>query len=108
MEGLTLLNYQVICTPDGIQALDHLQRQSASVDLVLSDVVMPEMGGVALLRAIRSQGLTVPVIFMTGHPLQNELDKLLEDGLNAWLMKPPRLKQLATLIAQSLDNKSNN
>jgi CheY-like chemotaxis protein len=63
MEGLTLLNYTVICTSDGTQALDHLQRHPGSVDLVLSDVVMPEMGGIALLRALRSAGSTVPVIF---------------------------------------------
>jgi two-component system cell cycle sensor histidine kinase/response regulator CckA len=104
MEGLTLLNYRVICTSDGAEALAQLQQKPGSVDLVLSDVVMPEMGGIALLRAIRSGGSPIPVIFMTGHPLQSELDKMLEEGLNAWLMKPPRLRHLATLIAQSLSN----
>jgi CheY-like chemotaxis protein len=104
MEGLTLLNYSVICTSDGVEALNQLQQRPGSVDLVLSDVVMPEMGGIALLRALRSGGSSIPVIFMTGHPLQSELDKLLKEGLNAWLMKPPRLRHLATLIAQSLSN----
>ena len=104
MEGLTLLNYRVICTSDGLEALKQLQQQPGSIDLVLSDVVMPEMGGIALLRAIRSGGSLIPVILMTGHPLQNELDSLLKEGLNAWLLKPPRLKHLATLIAQSLSN----
>jgi len=105
MEGLTLLNYQVVCTADGLEALNYLRENPGGVDLVLSDVVMPEMGGIALLRAIRSSGWTAPVIFMTGHPLQNELDTLLAEGLNAWLMKPPRLKHLATLIAQSLSKR---
>jgi CheY-like chemotaxis protein len=63
---------------------------------------MPEMGGVALLRSIRENGLTIPVVFMTGHPMQAELEKLKEDGLAAWLFKPPRLKQLAMLIEQVL------
>jgi CheY-like chemotaxis protein len=107
MEGLTLLNYRVICTSDGLEALNQLQQQPGRVNLVLSDVVMPEMGGIALLRAIRSGGSSIPVIFMTGHPLQSELDKLSKEGLNAWLMKPPRLKHLATLIAQSLNNVPN-
>ena len=56
MEGLTLLNYHVICSSDGLEALNQIQQQPGSVDLVLSDVVMPEMGGIALLRAIRSGG----------------------------------------------------
>jgi two-component system cell cycle sensor histidine kinase/response regulator CckA len=104
MEGLTLLNYRVLCTSDGLEALKQLQQQSSCIDLVLSDVVMPEMGGIALLRAIRLGGSSIPVILMTGHPLQSELDDLFKEGLNAWLMKPPRLKHLATLIAQSLSN----
>jgi two-component system, cell cycle sensor histidine kinase and response regulator CckA len=104
MEGLTLLNYRVICSTDGLEALNQLQQQPGRVDLILSDVVMPEMGGIALFRAIRSGGSPIPIILMTGHPLQNELDNLLKEGLNAWLMKPPRLKHLATLIAQALSN----
>ena len=39
---------------------------------------------------------------MTGHPLQNELDDLLENGLTAWFSKPPRLKHLAKLIGETL------
>jgi two-component system cell cycle sensor histidine kinase/response regulator CckA len=102
MEGLTLLNYHVICTADGEEAYQLLHQEPGSIDLILSDVVMPQMGGIALLRTIRQEGLSLPVILMTGHPLQNELDRMLQDGLTAWLLKPPRLKILAKLIAQSL------
>lgn len=102
MEGLSLLNYQVICTSDGLEALTFLHNHPDQVDLILSDVVMPEMGGIPLLRSLRQEGSEIPVILMTGHPLQNELEKMLEDGLTAWLLKPPRLKQLARLIGETL------
>jgi DNA-binding NtrC family response regulator len=68
----------------------------------LSDVVMPEMGGIELLRSIRSQGLQIPVILMTGHPLQEEISGLQDLRLTAWMQKPPRLKQLSQIIAQAL------
>ena len=101
-EGLSLLNYQVVPVQNGREGLDCLVKTTPRIDLVLSDVVMPEMGGVALFQAMRAQGISVPVILMTGHPMQDELEKLREQGLIAWILKPPRLKQLATLIAQTI------
>jgi len=102
MEGLSLLNYHVICTSDGLEASRYLEEHSQDVDLVLSDVVMPQMGGVPLLQKIRQAGLRIPVILMTGHPLKNELEDALADDLTAWLPKTPRLKQLAKMIGESL------
>jgi signal transduction histidine kinase/DNA-binding response OmpR family regulator len=101
-DGLTLINYQVVVASDGLQALSYLNEHPNTVRLVLSDVVMPEMGGIELLRAIRSQGLNIPVVLMTGHPLQEEIAGLKNSGLTAWMQKPPRLKQLSHIIAQAL------
>lgn len=101
-DGLTLINYHVVAAIDGIQALSYLNEHPHEVKLVLSDVVMPEMGGIELLRAIRSQGMQIPVILMTGHPLQEEISGLQDLGLTAWMQKPPRLKNLSQIIAQAL------
>ena len=101
-DGLTLINYHVIAAIDGAQALSYLNEHPQEVKLVLSDVVMPEMGGIELLRTIRSQGLQIPVILMTGHPLQEEISGIQDLELTAWMQKPPRLKQLSQIIAQAL------
>jgi DNA-binding NtrC family response regulator len=101
-DGLTLINYHVVAAIDGVQALSYLNEHPEEVKLVLSDVVMPEMGGIELLRSIRSQGLQIPVILMTGHPLQEEISGLQDLRLTAWMQKPPRLKQLSQIIAQAL------
>jgi signal transduction histidine kinase/DNA-binding response OmpR family regulator len=101
-DGLTLINYQVQVASDGLQALNYLNDHPGEIHLVLSDVVMPEMGGIELLHAIRDRGLKIPVILMTGHPLQDEHKNLKDAGLTAWMQKPPRLKQLSHIIAQAL------
>jgi DNA-binding NtrC family response regulator len=101
-DGLTLINYQVITAPDGVRAFNYLNEHPDQVRLVLSDVVMPEMGGIELLRTIREHGLSIPVILMTGHPLQDEMTALQDVELTAWIQKPPRLKQLSHIIAQAL------
>jgi two-component system, cell cycle sensor histidine kinase and response regulator CckA len=101
-DGLSLINYQVIVATDGTQALSYLNEHPNEIKLVLSDVVMPEMGGIELLRAIRAQGLQIPVVLMTGHPLQEEISGLQDLGLTAWMQKPPRLKHLSQIISQAL------
>ena len=69
---------------------------------MLSDVVMPGMGGVALLHALRQRGLAVPVVMLTGHPLEEEMESLRAQGMSDWLPKPPSLERLAEVVAQAL------
>jgi signal transduction histidine kinase/CheY-like chemotaxis protein len=65
--------YRVLTASDGEEALALLRRGDVTFDLVLTDVVMPRLGGVELARAIRAQH-DVPVIFMSGfHEQQAEL-----------------------------------
>ncbi|MCB8943505.1 MAG: PAS domain S-box protein [Ardenticatenaceae bacterium] len=101
-DSLTLLNYVVLEARNGREALHILAQQANQIDLILSDVVMPEMGGVALLHAIRQQNLPIPVILLTGHPLNRELEDLQSLGLAGWLLKPPHLADLSDLLAQVL------
>jgi two-component system cell cycle sensor histidine kinase/response regulator CckA len=106
-ESLELLNYRALEASNGREALEQLDRHGREVALVLSDVVMPEMGGIALLHALGQRDLTVRVVLLTGHPLENELESLREQGADSllvdWLPKPPSLEQLAEVIARGLD-----
>jgi len=63
---------------------------------------MPVMGGVALFHTLRERGWQIPVVLLTGHPMDEELDELQAQGLNAWLPKPPRLEHLAQAMADAL------
>jgi two-component system cell cycle sensor histidine kinase/response regulator CckA len=100
---LELLNYRVLEAADGREALDILEGRAGEVSLVLSDLVMPEMGGQALFHALRQRGLALPVVMLSGHPLENELEDLQAQGLAGWLLKPPDLEQLAQLLARALN-----
>ncbi len=110
VESLELLNYRALEAADGRGALAILERHDddpstgsgQGVVLVLSDVVMPGMGGVALLHALRQMGLAVPVVMLTGHSLERELEELRSQGMSDWLPKPPSLEQLAQVVARAL------
>ena len=120
VDSLELLNYRTLEAADGQEALAILERQtsedfgelsravsedfrSLGVALVLSDVVMPGMGGVALFHALRQTNLAVKVVLMTGHPLVKDMESLRTQGLSDWLPKPPSLEQLAQVVARVLE-----
>lgn len=103
---LEMLNYQTLQTASGREALAVLEQHANGIALVLSDLVMPEMGGQALLHAMRQRGLTLPVVILSGHPMESELEELQAMGLAGWMLKPPSVRPLAELLAQVLHQES--
>ncbi len=102
VESLKQLNYQTIEAANGHDALTILELDSSKIALIMSDVVMPGIGGIGLFHALKQQGSKIPIIMVTGHPMQEELENLKAQGLNNWLLKPPSLEQLAKVISQAL------
>jgi two-component system cell cycle sensor histidine kinase/response regulator CckA len=106
VDSLRLLNYRVLEVSNGQEALEMLEQREGEVALVLSDVVMPRMSGIALLHALRERGLTVHVVMLSGHPVEREMEGLQAKGMVDWLPKPPRLEQLAEAVARALGTDS--
>ncbi len=109
-DSLELLNYQVLVAANGYEALALLEQPGEHVSLVLSDLVMPDMGGIALLHALRERELEVPVVILTGHPMEKELEDLQAQGITPlvdWLFKPLNLEQLARVIAKAIKSTEN-
>jgi CheY-like chemotaxis protein len=111
VDTLELLNYRALEAANGREALEILERQTLEVSedfqsleiaLVLSDVVMPEMGGIALFHVLKQRYSAIRVVLLTGHPMEEELETLRAEGLSDWLPKPPSPEQLAQVVAQAL------
>jgi signal transduction histidine kinase len=102
-KSLEFLNYQVMEAANGQEALVALERDSAQIALVLSDAVMPGMGGIALLRSMRQRGLTTPMVMLTSHSMREEMEGLREQGISDWLSKPPSMEQLTRALARALN-----
>jgi PAS domain S-box-containing protein len=99
----TMLQHRGYATeeaPDGRRALQLLER--SAFDLVLTDVVMPGMGGVELFQALQRRGGTIPVLFMTGYAEADVLDRISDRGA-VLLRKPFRAEQLIEAVASVLD-----
>jgi CheY-like chemotaxis protein len=77
---------QCVAANDGPQALSLLK--SESFDLVLLDLNLPTMSGLAILDKVRERGLTVPVVAMSGHLEPSIIERALEAGAAGYLKKP--------------------
>ena len=100
-EILRMLNYEVIVAKNGLEALTILQEKT-DVSVVLSDVVMPEMGGFALYNEIRQTYPTMKIVLMSGYTKEQEEPFWSTNQDVAWLRKPFSIESLAEVINQAL------
>jgi signal transduction histidine kinase/CheY-like chemotaxis protein len=100
--SLEQLEYQPVEARNGREALSILQRRQQQFSLILSDLIMPEMGGRALQQALRDQSVSIPIVFLSGHPMDLEPLASEQDELTGWLQKPVNLESLARLLARIL------
>jgi YesN/AraC family two-component response regulator len=95
VESLVQLDYRVVEASNGREALDAMTRNGREIDLVLTDVVMPQMGGLALLEALSSAGWDGPAIVLSGHSLDGLVQERLTRNGTVFLEKPVDLAGLA-------------
>jgi two-component system cell cycle sensor histidine kinase/response regulator CckA len=87
---------------NGFEALKALEQNGGAVDLVVSDVVMPEMDGPNLLKAIRGRNPEFKFLLISGYP-EDAFEKNLPEKENfAFLPKPFALGQLITAIKETM------
>lgn len=104
VDYLQMWDYRTLEAGNGREALATLAASPEPVSLILTDAVMPYMGGLELVRTLSAQKANIPVILLTGHPLhEDEIGPLEHQGLYAWLPKPPDLSLLSQSIAAALN-----
>ncbi len=104
--ALVSRGYQVHEATSGVEALEVMQEHGDEIDLIVSDVVMPEMDGPTLLNKIRETRPDLKFIFISGYA-EGAFSKNLPEGDHGefgFLPKPFSLKQLATTVKEILDN----
>jgi CheY-like chemotaxis protein len=85
---LQMHKYSVICAGDGVEAVALFAQQMESIGVVLTDIAMPYMDGVALVRALRKLKPNIPIIAFTGDAHHARLDELRAMNVNSFLIKP--------------------
>jgi DNA-binding NtrC family response regulator len=90
-----------ICTAaNGVEALEKIQGQP--FDLIVTDVRMPRMGGLALLQELKRTSPTIPVIMMTGYGRIEDAVEAMKAGAFDYLLKPFSLEDLKAVVTKAL------
>jgi two-component system, cell cycle sensor histidine kinase and response regulator CckA len=102
--ALASRGYRVLEADSGDMALKIFEENHDAINLVLSDVVMPEMDGPTLLKELRRRGAKTKIVFISGYA-EDAFEKNLEGQADfAFLPKPFTLKQLAEAVKQAMDS----
>ncbi|HLT48731.1 MAG TPA: sigma-54 dependent transcriptional regulator [Rubricoccaceae bacterium] len=88
-----------------VSAVDLLERIDGGdvPDLILTDLMMPEVSGIQLIEEVRGRDLTLPVIIMTAHSSVQTAVEAMRLGAFHYLQKPVNLEEMRTLLAKALD-----
>lgn len=96
--------YTVHEAGSGVEALEIMEELDGKVDIVVSDVVMPEMDGPSLLRELRKNYPDLKFIFVSGYAEDAFARNLPPEAKFGFLPKPFSLKQLAVAVKETLDS----
>ena len=103
VRALTSRGYTLVEADSGERALEKVAESPDGFDLILSDVVMPEMDGPTMLRELRKRGVKTKIIFVSGYA-EDAFEKNLEGQTDfAFLPKPFSLKQLVEKVKEVIE-----
>ncbi len=101
-EMLSMLGCRIITAVNGRDALTLFQSPQNNIDLVISDIVMPEMGGLELYQTLQEIAPDLKMIITTGYPLDEQSQSLLEQEAVAWVQKPYEVGEIVRKIEAAL------
>jgi len=99
--------YTVITAEDGIKALEVYRERHEEIDLVLLDMLMPNMSGKETFLEFRKINNSVPVILASGYLKDERVNELLDLGIEAFIQKPYTLLELSELVSDIMNPENN-
>jgi DNA-binding NtrC family response regulator len=103
-EWMRRMNFRVFEAEDGRQAMEMIQK--GEPDLVISDVVMPGMDGIQLLKEVKAVKGDIPFLMISGYPSRSTAVEIMNHGASDYLPKPFTPEELTRRVNRTLLQKS--
>ena len=103
VRALKIAKYDVECAYDGLTGLQ--MAFDYPIDCVISDIMMPRMDGISMVKAIRSRGSSLPILLLTAKGEVDDKVEGLDAGADDYMPKPFQLKELLARIRALLRRK---
>ena len=101
---LEKLGYQVVVANGGEAAVDTISKMGKEIDLVVLDMIMPEMDGGRAFDLIREIRPDVPVILSSGYSIDGKANEIMQRGCNGFIQKPFNISELSKKVRSILDD----
>jgi len=102
-ESLQFYGYHILETENGKKALELTNKTNDDIDLVLTDLIMPEMSGIELAKKLRASNPDIKILFMSGYSDKAEFNKDELDKNSGYIGKPFSPQDIAQKIREILD-----
>jgi signal transduction histidine kinase/CheY-like chemotaxis protein len=103
LDFLSILGYSIITCNNGREAVEYYQENWQNIDLVILDMIMPEMGGKDVFRILRKINSDVRIILSSGFSLGDDIKTLLEEGAEAFIGKPFELNEFSDVLSKVMN-----
>ena len=102
-EMLTAMGYKVLLARSGQEAIETYQKNRDKVDLVILDMIMPDMGGGKVYDTLKEINPDIMVLLSSGYNINGQATEILERGCDGFIQKPFSMSQLSQAIRKVLD-----
>jgi CheY-like chemotaxis protein len=97
------MGYRVLMANSGTEAVDIYAKNKENIDLVVLDMVMPEMGGGETYDALKETDKDVKVLLSSGYSLDGEAEEIMQRGCDGFIQKPFKVEELSKKLREILD-----
>ena len=104
-EMLKALGYKVLLAKSGKEAVELYRKNKNKIDMVLLDMVMPEMGGGETYDRMKEISPDIKVLLSSGYSIDGQATEILNRGCDGFIQKPFDMQQLSQRIRKILDRK---
>jgi CheY-like chemotaxis protein len=97
------LGYRVLTAGSGQEALDLYEKQKEEIDLVILDIIMPDMGGGETFDRLKAINGNVNVLLSSGYSINGQATEIMDRGCTGFIQKPFSIKALSIKVREALD-----
>lgn len=105
-EILIILGYGVTYCEDGEKAIQYFKKNHHTIDIVILDMIMPNMSGYDCFYNLKEIDSSVPVVISSGYSPDSDVQEIMDKGAKAFLQKPYSLSELDKIIDKVLKQMS--
>lgn len=98
------IGYTVLTASSGIEALKLYKEKKSEIDLVIMDMIMPQMHGIELYENIKTVNPDVKVLLSSGYSLNGQAQQIIDRGCNGFIQKPFRIAEISKKVRELIQS----